>query len=93
MRAVTLSMTETGMNERERDQALLSCLHADDRATLESLAEEFIRAELAAPTPENLRHAADMFEAVGGDRPPSEGLTGFIMAALLRERAATALRH
>ena len=81
------------MKERERDQALLSLLAAEDRAVLEEMVENFVGAELPEPTPQALLDAADLFEDAGVARPPVEGITGLWMAALLRERAAGALNR
>jgi hypothetical protein len=76
------------MDEREQDQALIKTLSAGDRAEFEALVEGFVRRELADPTPAGLRRAADSFEHVCRGKPCSDGATGLLFAAFLRERAA-----
>ncbi len=76
------------MSERERDQALLATLAAGDRAECEVLVDIFIEAEVHVITPAALRRAADYYECAGRSKPCSDGITGLLFAAILRERAA-----
>lgn len=79
------------MELRERDQALLSTLPADERAEFEKMVDGFVRRELVVVTPALLRRAADLFDEAGSRMPPIDGVCGLLIAAALRERAAALL--
>jgi hypothetical protein len=86
-----VSPFEGVMNVREQDRALLSSLEPDDREICEAIVDDFIEAELRVATPAALRMAADLFDEAGRSKPPGQGITGLLIAAILRERAAVLL--
>jgi hypothetical protein len=81
------------MGDHERDQALLATLPRGLRCECEVLVDEFIASKLVVITSETLQQAADRYEEAGLRQPSSDGRTGLLFAAILRQRAIALTGH